>query len=402
MLKDIDEPIARTERSKATVKHPARRKRLRRSNSGGVRRDTSLGDDSEEAHVEEPESSSLRVDIYVEDDCADTQIAWILQADEKDPSRIMCVVPGQAVIVRMQDGSEASALIRALDRENEDLESLGFDGSGVARITWYDESNVFEADDVVSLNCLQSEHTNHSLYDHHVWTHSVHRTIFDPSFWLDREHHTEVAAYMCWGWKRVHAKTDGYPNMPAQTRQLFDSVINVALSMGLELKANERMKRDLELCLLSPFRRLNMYCVSQEKKSHAQCGLCGVTCSRTLYGLQFRKTTFLQDTVSSVEVVAGYTCAASCVLAYECVSVLGRMYDYVSCDRDHRFCRTCMKIPKDERGAPSVQRHLDVYTGRLLYVRGGASDCLAEGDEDFDPKTYLKSKMACTCNLGRP
>ncbi|KAK3234650.1 hypothetical protein CYMTET_55200 [Cymbomonas tetramitiformis] len=391
LWKKVDQSISCKE-TRTNTENRTRRKKARRTKASTSSSEASLGDDSQEAHVEKPDTPLARTDVYVKNDCVDAQMAWILKPEESDPSQIMCVVPGQAVVVRMHDGSEASALIRALDL------GLSSHDSGVARITWYDESGVFEADDVVSLDCLQREHTNYSLYDNHVWSQNVHRTIYDPRSWLDRMGHTEVAAYMCWGWTRALAKTTGYPNMPAQTRQLFDCVINVALCMGLEINANETLKCALEPCLISPFRRLGMcYAVEWDNSPHRQCALCGITCGRYLYKLSFCKVS--EDNMPSVKVIAGYTCAASCVLAYDCVSVLGRMYDYSRSDSDHRFCRVCMKIPKDEHGTPSVQKHLDMHTGRLLYIRGGTVDCLAEDDKDFDAKKYLYSKMHCKCNF---
>ncbi|KAK3251058.1 hypothetical protein CYMTET_39602 [Cymbomonas tetramitiformis] len=106
--------------------------------------------------------------------------AWIIPNDaEEDDSdteglRPMCIVPGQAIAVKMDTGENAYAVVRNFATKNSCDEAF-------ARITWYEEG-VLDQNDEISLRCVQSEMPADDRMYASEWVENAIRAIFDPGY----------------------------------------------------------------------------------------------------------------------------------------------------------------------------------------------------------------------------
>lgn len=295
---------------------------------------------------------------------------WIYRRDSDDrPTESMCVVAGQAVLIRMEDGSDSPALVKVVDEKE-------------AVVVWPEllegSEEACEAGDAVPIESVQGE----PCFDAHMcgaaWNRNACRSIAHPRCWLVAGD-AEVGSYVPWGWSSYDRRTRSVATMPPLLRDLWTSVLQPALAMGVEVRADREMKGAVESHLLSPLRELR---VVELNSRGTECELCRRNCSRRIYRLSFTR----HDPATIFSLHVGCTCAAACALAYECVSLLHGEMGYAPKLGDPRFefCHRRSDLLRDD--ARSV---IELFSGRILSTRGGDRCNLREDDTDFDLVTYL-------------
>ncbi|KAK3255089.1 hypothetical protein CYMTET_35716 [Cymbomonas tetramitiformis] len=344
--------------------------------------------DSEEAHATTPTVTVTR-------DPHGASFAWIVPEDteeELETERVpsLCIVPGQAITVKMETGGNAFAVVREFATKNNCDEAF-------ARITWYEEG-VLDQHDEISLLTVQSEMpVDDNMYTSE-WAENAKKAVFDSVYWHFNDG-TDVGPHLSWGWDRKSRTLLGIPKyMPRDLRGLWDSVLHPALSMGLEICANETLKCKVETAIISPLRRLSIDKIQEERT----CQLCDTKCSNTIFRLGFWRTGGSSSSGCRIaenvfHIFAGYTCAASCVLAYDCMSTAPIISQCIPVHRSLRFCDICSIHRVESTKANSHLRVMETYIGRILRCRGGGVDCLAFDDARFDVRTFMNERSLCVC-----
>ncbi|KAK3232590.1 hypothetical protein CYMTET_57048 [Cymbomonas tetramitiformis] len=310
--------------------------------------------------------------VQCRDDRDDRSLAvWIYkQTSTGQTTRSMCVVVEQAVFIRMDDGSDSPAMVKAVDDKT-------------LRVVWPEQfDDVDDAHgfgDVVPIESVQGEPCGDARMHGPAWSRNACRAIAHPRCWLITGD-SEVGCYIPWGWSNFDRADFGSATMPSVLRNLWSSVLQPALAMGVEVRADRDLKRVIESCVLSPLRELR---VDALDSNGTMCELCKRVCSKQIYKLSFAR----REPATVFETRLGRTCAASCALAYECVSLLFKHMDRAPVLGDARFafCRRRLRPIHDDSW-----RIVELFSGRILTTRGGGRCNLRDGDTDFTPQEYLK------------
>ncbi|KAK3246118.1 hypothetical protein CYMTET_44339 [Cymbomonas tetramitiformis] len=345
------------------------------SPSGGVTDSAAVSDDYE-SDKDQPSYCRL----------SDRDTLWILPKHEPravtKTGREMCVVSGQVVVVHMQNEPDAMALVV-------DVASGLF-----LKVIWY-EGEQLGAADRIDWRCIQQSCPSEAWRYGELWFKNAEKALFDADCWYTQGKSIEIGCHASWRWNRRAIKQFGFPTtMPTLTRRLWDSVLTPALSMGLEMRANETLKELVEILLLSPVRRLVVTTskIARGTGECQRCDLCKTVCSRNLYKLAFkRKFDCVHDYKHrEVAINVGSNCAASCVLAYDCISLASIALGYTSAERSRRYCPVCHRMKGTD-----YDKLVETYSGRIMRCRGAEVECLAAEDSQFRVSDYLKERANC-------
>ncbi|KAK3284454.1 hypothetical protein CYMTET_7898 [Cymbomonas tetramitiformis] len=297
---------------------------------------------------------------------------WIHQRSSTDRlRRSMCVVVDQAVLVQLEDGSDSPARIRAVNAETARVlwpEQL--DGAGEAR----------ETGDTVPIESVQGEPCVDGSMHGPAWGRNASRAVAHPRCWFVTGD-SEVGCYVPWGWSNFDRADSGSAPLPSLLRNLWTSVLSPALDMGVEVRADRGLKRAIESHILSPLRELR---VDALESDGTECELCKRACSKRIFKLSFAR----REPAAVFGARLGRTCAATCALAYECVTLLYRHMQRAPLPGESRF-ELCSR--RRDLGYDNSWRIIDLFSGRILTARGGDRCNLRDDDADFDVTDYLKS-----------
>ncbi|KAK3289106.1 hypothetical protein CYMTET_3462 [Cymbomonas tetramitiformis] len=240
---------------------------------------------------------------------------WLITAPLRTLSdvrdRSLCLVPGMAISVRVQEDDETFTNEHAVVRQILDENTL--------RVDWYvhdDADNEWSiaGDDLVEPECVQAYSEEHALFAKRGddWTANSTRAFLDTRYWWTSDKsELRCPPHVSWGWNRrmrVGAPLSGLAKL------FYEQLLQPALHRGLELTARsdnldlfERHVVDMDLPVL------------WTEDAHAtgtKCGMCNKCNLRTKFVAK------LAGDNDAVELIVGRNCARVCACVSECVAHL--------------------------------------------------------------------------------
>ncbi|KAK3237692.1 hypothetical protein CYMTET_52265 [Cymbomonas tetramitiformis] len=270
-------------------------------------------DDEEDACTLDPDALSktnTRV-VRIDDEAVGL---WLITAPLRTLSdvrdRSLCLVPGMAISVRVQEEDGTFTNEHAVVQQILDENTL--------RVDWYaqdaDDEWVVAGVDLVEPECVQAYSEVHALFLKRgdQWAANSTRAFMDTRYWwTSDENELRCPPHVSWGWHRrmrVGAPLSGLAKL------FYEQLLQPALYRGLELTARsdnldlfERHVVDLDLPVV------------WTEDAHAtgtKCGMCNKCNLRNKFVAKL-----VGDNVA-VELIMGRTCARVCACVSECVAQL--------------------------------------------------------------------------------